>query len=241
MLAKLFQSKSSTGPTRRFQDRNFTASLLFLPFLYKLNYGFLCHGSSSARRSTQALEIIWIRAETLNFWVNPTRRVWGGLSGGCPFRVYCSRISFCIINQELWYRRKHLLGAICRARTYRSGKRNTLPPIITSISVFHTTHYFIRRDFRLSNMVAGRETWLPAKRRKLSQRRVHLSHRRVEKRSDILLRLLKPLSGLFNVGDYWNYTLSTHLKYDLGMSLTTGDLYLFVKPVRGVVSGLMGA
>lgn len=58
---------------------------------------------------------------------------------------------------------------------------------------------------------------------------------------DNLLRLLKPLYGLSDSGDYWHSTFSNHLQHDLNMTQTTGDLSLFFKAIEGKLRGLTGA
>ena len=59
--------------------------------------------------------------------------------------------------------------------------------------------------------------------------------------SDQLLKLLKPLYGLSDSGDYWHVTFANHLKNDLGMSPAAGDLSLFFKMVNGQLAGMTGA
>lgn len=59
--------------------------------------------------------------------------------------------------------------------------------------------------------------------------------------SNQLLRLLKPLYGLSDSGDYWHSTFSNHLTRDLNMTLTTGDLSLFFRVVEGKLRGMTGA
>ncbi len=59
--------------------------------------------------------------------------------------------------------------------------------------------------------------------------------------SDQLLRLLKPLYGLPDSGDYWHSTFAKHLRDDLLMSCTAGDLSLFFKVVHGKLAGITGA
>lgn len=56
-----------------------------------------------------------------------------------------------------------------------------------------------------------------------------------------LLKLLKPLYGLSDSGDYWHATFSNHLIHDLDMTSTTGDLSLFFKVVEGKLRGMTGA
>lgn len=56
-----------------------------------------------------------------------------------------------------------------------------------------------------------------------------------------LLRLLRPLYGLSDSGDYWHKTFSKHLQQDLMMTPTTGYLSLFFKSVHGKLQGLTGA
>lgn len=59
--------------------------------------------------------------------------------------------------------------------------------------------------------------------------------------SDQLLKLLKPIYGLSDSGDYWHATFSNHLIRDLGMTSTTGDLSLFFKVVEGQLREMTGA
>ena len=58
---------------------------------------------------------------------------------------------------------------------------------------------------------------------------------------DKLLRLLKPLYGLSDSGDYWHVTFTRHLTEELGMTHTTGDLSLFFKVIHDELSGITGA
>jgi hypothetical protein len=53
-----------------------------------------------------------------------------------------------------------------------------------------------------------------------------------------LLKLLRPLYGLADSGDYCGRTLSNHLRKDLGMESTTGDPALFFKTIGNKLSGL---
>lgn len=55
-----------------------------------------------------------------------------------------------------------------------------------------------------------------------------------------LLKLLRPLYGLSDSGDYWNTTFSDHIKKDLNMASTVADYSFFFKMVRGKLMGLMG-
>ena len=59
--------------------------------------------------------------------------------------------------------------------------------------------------------------------------------------ADQLLKLLKPLYGLSDSGDYWHVTFANHLQHDLGMISTAGDLSLFFKMVNGKLPGVTGA
>lgn len=61
-----------------------------------------------------------------------------------------------------------------------------------------------------------------------------------ELRSDQLLRLLNPLYGLSDSGDYWHVTMKKHLTNDLKMHLLTEDLANFVKCVHGTLSSMIG-
>lgn len=55
-----------------------------------------------------------------------------------------------------------------------------------------------------------------------------------------LLKLLRPLYGLTESGEYWNYTFSEHMRKDLDMTQAVGDLSLFFKHVNGKLAGLAG-
>ena len=55
-----------------------------------------------------------------------------------------------------------------------------------------------------------------------------------------LLKLLKPLYDLPDAGDYWHVTFAQHIRDDLEMKRSGGDLPLFFKHVHGRLSGLAG-
>lgn len=55
-----------------------------------------------------------------------------------------------------------------------------------------------------------------------------------------LLKLLKPLYGLTDAGDYWDVTMTRHLKEDLEMTQACLDISLFFKRVQGKLTGLSG-
>lgn len=56
----------------------------------------------------------------------------------------------------------------------------------------------------------------------------------------MLLRLNKPLYGIHDSGDYWGSTFECHVRSDLGMEPTTGDISLYTKEKSGVIIGLLG-
>lgn len=66
------------------------------------------------------------------------------------------------------------------------------------------------------------------------------SSREFKLQSNQLLRLLKPLYGLSQRGDYLHETIFRHLHHTMGMTLTAGDLSLFFKVVRVKLSGMVG-
>lgn len=69
----------------------------------------------------------------------------------------------------------------------------------------------------------------------------HPRHRKLfELTEDEVLRLLKPLYGVCDAGDYWNATFTTHFKVDRGIKSTTGDPSLFVKYGSDDVDGIAG-
>lgn len=59
---------------------------------------------------------------------------------------------------------------------------------------------------------------------------------------DEISKLIRPIYGTTDAGDYWNVTVDKHAKSDLGMEPLTGDSSLYVKTVSGKeeASGLMG-
>lgn len=57
---------------------------------------------------------------------------------------------------------------------------------------------------------------------------------------DLLLELLKPLYGISDSGVYWHRTFTNHIKNDLGMDKTIGDLSLFTKNIYESFYGLSG-
>lgn len=57
---------------------------------------------------------------------------------------------------------------------------------------------------------------------------------------DQLLKLLKPLYGLSDSGDYWDVTMTNHLKEDLGMVQTALDISLFFKKIGERLVGISG-
>lgn len=61
-----------------------------------------------------------------------------------------------------------------------------------------------------------------------------------EMEGNTLLKLLRPLYGLSDSGDYWHTTFSDHIKNDLDMKETVADYSFFFKKARGKLLGLMG-
>ena len=57
---------------------------------------------------------------------------------------------------------------------------------------------------------------------------------------DSLLKLLKPLYGLTDSGDYWHNTFTSHIRNDLSMVPTISDPALFFKRVGGKIMGMLG-
>lgn len=62
----------------------------------------------------------------------------------------------------------------------------------------------------------------------------------LEIHGDILFKLLRPLYGLSDSGDYWQTTFSGHIKNDLKMSEALSDYSLFFKRSRDELIGLSG-
>jgi Reverse transcriptase (RNA-dependent DNA polymerase) len=57
---------------------------------------------------------------------------------------------------------------------------------------------------------------------------------------DQVLKLLRLLYSLTDAGDYWNATMSRHMRDDLGMIPTAGDISLFTKHVGSELCGIAG-
>jgi hypothetical protein len=57
---------------------------------------------------------------------------------------------------------------------------------------------------------------------------------------DQVLKLLRPLFGLADAGDYWKATMSRHVRYDLGMNPTAGNISLFTKHADSELCGIAG-
>jgi hypothetical protein len=56
---------------------------------------------------------------------------------------------------------------------------------------------------------------------------------------DKMLKLIRPLYGLADSGDYWGKTLLTHITEDLEMTSTIGDPALFYKHHSGILKGVV--
>lgn len=54
-----------------------------------------------------------------------------------------------------------------------------------------------------------------------------------------LVKLLRPLYGLADSGDYWHDTFTKRMKQDLGMATSAANMSLFFKNVSGQLKGLM--
>ncbi len=55
------------------------------------------------------------------------------------------------------------------------------------------------------------------------------------------LKLLRPLYGLADSGDYWHATFAQYLTHDLGMNDLSSDMSLFFRRARGQVPGLLAS
>lgn len=55
-----------------------------------------------------------------------------------------------------------------------------------------------------------------------------------------LLKLVKPLYGLTDSGDYWHNTMANHLIRDSFMKLITGDMARFSKTANSNLHGMIG-
>lgn len=53
-----------------------------------------------------------------------------------------------------------------------------------------------------------------------------------------IMKLLKPLYGLSDSGDYWDKTMSDHLRNELGMNIATGGDGLFFKALDKDLKGI---
>jgi hypothetical protein len=53
-----------------------------------------------------------------------------------------------------------------------------------------------------------------------------------------VLKLLRPLYGLADSGDYWGSTLLNHLKKELGMKQTVGNPAMFFKMLDSKLQGM---
>jgi Reverse transcriptase (RNA-dependent DNA polymerase) len=60
-----------------------------------------------------------------------------------------------------------------------------------------------------------------------------------ELRPDQVLKLLTPMYVLSDSGGYWGATMRHHFDEDLGMTILTGDAAMFVKTIRGELSGII--
>lgn len=93
---------------------------------------------------------------------------------------------------------------------------------IFGFTVFSTD---VTQAYLQSNQELQREVFLNA------PPELHLNH-------DQLLKLLKPLYGLPDSGDYWARTMKHHLVQQMGMTPTLGDKSFFFKHIRDELHGL---
>lgn len=56
---------------------------------------------------------------------------------------------------------------------------------------------------------------------------------------DELLKILRPLYGLADAGDYWHATFLRHLQKDLEMTATANDLPFHFKRVQNALKGMI--
>jgi Reverse transcriptase (RNA-dependent DNA polymerase) len=57
---------------------------------------------------------------------------------------------------------------------------------------------------------------------------------------DQVLKLLRPVYGLADAGDYWNAAVSRHMRDDVGMHPIAGDISLFTKHIDSEFCGIAG-
>lgn len=106
-------------------------------------------------------------------------------------------------------------------------RSNRLLVAIAAIFSFRIWSHDVRKAFLQSAEKLTRKVFLkPSKEFELSEGQ--------------LLELLKPLYGLSDSREYWNRTMTNHLKRDLDMKPLDGDLSLFVKHVDSKLVGLTG-
>lgn len=91
------------------------------------------------------------------------------------------------------------------------------------------THHIPCRYIRLSNMVSERNTGLSTARRPISPQCILLTTQELELDSNQLIKLPKPHYGLTDAGDYWEDTITSHLRNDLKLELSALDTRLFFK------------
>ncbi len=56
-----------------------------------------------------------------------------------------------------------------------------------------------------------------------------------------ILKLLRPLYGLVDSGDYWHATFVEHLTKKLGMKTVSSDMSLFFRQARGQLTGILAS